>query len=330
LKVLDQDLRRILKPLVPSNVLEEHIKYQCLNESAPESLNSTVRKQVLEEAEFSEADEDLSPRDASIKQMGEHIQLLVNTLESLARELISVCTEVDRKYYEIVDIHALKSDAPTPLAAPLPEYFSFEAADLGDDRQVSELHSQREVQNYELDKAVAMRLKRKLEAVAAERSGLNLEKLLEPTGEMPISERERMVFSIINTDTPPDQDVTLTEILDEDEGHGLFGELQNKSFDTAQRVIHSRISDEHQPISIGAKKLSRDASSRKSSHNLLEQRRKSQALPTRSSPVTRSKAQEALLMKYRQAKQKRVRSKKPLQVSRSNMQRTDPYDKYKH
>lgn len=331
LKVLDLDLRRILKPLVPSNVLEEHIKYQRLNETAstPESLNSTLHKQLLEEAPQSEFDESLSPRDASIKQLTEHIQLLVNTLEGLARELITVCTEVDRKYYEIVDIDALKSDAPTPLAAPLPEYFSFEASEFIDDRPISELQSQREMPNAEQERAVAARLKRKLETVAAERSGLYLEKLLECSSQMPISERERMVFSIINTDTPHEQDVTLGEILDEDQGHELFGELQNKSFDTAQRVIKSRIGLA-QPISIGAKQQRHDTPSRKSSHNLLERRRKSHIIPTKSSPIPRTKAQEALMTKYKQAKKKRLRSKKPLQLVKTNVQKVEPLVKSKH
>lgn len=305
LKVLDLDLRKILKPLVPSDVLEENIKYQRLNESTstPGSLNSTVHRQALEGEQPSENDDTLSPRDASIKQMSEHIQLLVNTLENLARELITVCTEVDRKYYEIVDIDALKSDAPTPLAAPLPEYFSFEASDLVSDRFGSELHSQREVPNAADNRAAAAQLKRRLEKLAAERSGMNLEKLLEPGSVMPISERERMVFSIINCDTPAQKHVTLNEILGED--YESYSELQSKSFDVAPRAIIQRRTPE-QPISIGTKHLRSDSSRRRSSHNLLEKRRRSHAVLMRPSP-TRSKAQETLLKKSKQAKRMRIR-----------------------
>lgn len=38
--------------------------------------------------------------------------------------------DVNRKYYEYVDPKEIQSDPPTPLAAPLPEYFSYEAKDL--------------------------------------------------------------------------------------------------------------------------------------------------------------------------------------------------------
>mmetsp|Transcript_25638 Transcript_25638/g.44865 ORF Transcript_25638/g.44865 Transcript_25638/m.44865 type:complete len:157 (+) Transcript_25638:64-534(+) len=155
--------------------------------------------------------------------------------------------------------------------------------------------------------------------LAAERSGMYLVKLLEPGSEIPISERERMVFSIINADTPPKKHVTLTEILDEDEGHGLLGELQNKSFDTAQRVISSRKSHET-PISIGTKR--HELSSRRSSHILLERSWRSHVEPTKSPPVvTRSKAQEALMMKYKQVKKKRGQSKKPLRNVKANVQK---------
>lgn len=52
--------------------------------------------------------------------------MLVESLESVAKDLISVLADTDRKYYEFVCPSRIGSNLPTPLAAPLPEYFAFE------------------------------------------------------------------------------------------------------------------------------------------------------------------------------------------------------------
>lgn len=61
--------------------------------------------------------------------MNSHISMLIGTLESTAKYLIELLNGVTRKYYEFIDPKAIDSEPPTPIAAPLPEYFSYEAKD---------------------------------------------------------------------------------------------------------------------------------------------------------------------------------------------------------
>ena len=58
--------------------------------------------------------------------------MLVTTLENVAKNLIIMLNDINRKYYEFNDPYFIDSDPPTPLAAPLPEYFSYEAKDYDD------------------------------------------------------------------------------------------------------------------------------------------------------------------------------------------------------
>lgn len=58
------------------------------------------------------------------------MSMLVTTLETVAKHLIILLNDINRKYYEYSDPAFIDSDPPTPLAAPLPEYFSYAAKDL--------------------------------------------------------------------------------------------------------------------------------------------------------------------------------------------------------
>ena len=82
-----------------------------------ESLQSTMER-VEEDAEENEVDES--------KKLSSHINMLVKTLKKVAKELLQVLHEKNRKFYELVNPSQLFSEAPTPLAMPLPEYFNFE------------------------------------------------------------------------------------------------------------------------------------------------------------------------------------------------------------
>jgi hypothetical protein len=54
------------------------------------------------------------------------MQLLIGTLEVVAKDLIELCNDVNYRFYEIERPSVVNSEPPTPLAAPLPEYFVFD------------------------------------------------------------------------------------------------------------------------------------------------------------------------------------------------------------
>ena len=56
--------------------------------------------------------------------------MLVATLENVAKKLIDMLDNTSYKYHKIHNPKEIDSDPPTPIAAPLPEYFSYEAKDL--------------------------------------------------------------------------------------------------------------------------------------------------------------------------------------------------------
>ncbi|OMJ69989.1 hypothetical protein SteCoe_32142 [Stentor coeruleus] len=121
LKTIDLDIRKILKPLVPTRIVDENISFPRLNSESMviESLASTIEKGFQEQDNDELEDDDTS-------KLTEHINMLVKTLEKVAKDLLIILHESNRKYYEIVNPSQLFSEAPTPLAMPLPEYFTFD------------------------------------------------------------------------------------------------------------------------------------------------------------------------------------------------------------
>lgn len=244
LKGLDLELRKILKPLVPSQVLDEQIKYRKIsaNHSVQSSLQSTIKSELREgqdgfESSGADFDPQAEPRD-QMSKLNTHIELLVNTLETVAKDLIGVCGDVNRRYYEVVNPAELISGPPTPLAAPLPEYFSFKAADYIEDQLelmnivdsavISD--SQRQILMQKLIKLSqngqlcdnllqpekAEKLRKKLESIGKRQMDireLNLEELFNDTTIIPATEREKLVFNLINSERPVNKDVTLDEII---------------------------------------------------------------------------------------------------------------------
>ncbi|OMJ75377.1 hypothetical protein SteCoe_25494 [Stentor coeruleus] len=122
IKTIDLDIRKILKPLVPTRVVDENIPFPRLNSESMivESLESTIEKG------FQEQDNNELEDDDDTGKLTAHINMLVKNLEKVAKDLLIILHETNRKYYEIVNPSQLFSEAPTPLAMPLPEYFTFE------------------------------------------------------------------------------------------------------------------------------------------------------------------------------------------------------------
>ena len=231
LKSLDSDLRRILKPLVPTNVLDDEIRYKHINPSSASSLRSSIKSE-LREPQSPGVDKDPQA------EVQAHTELLVNTLETVARELINVCLDANKRYYELVDPGELVSGPPTPLAAQLPEYFSFKAADYHEDLldvmnlvdpavisdtqrgivvdKLMRLSKDGRLSCKVLDSQQACKFKQKLETLARKKvdfRGLNLVEVLDDDSILSASAREKLVFSLINSDRTEAKDVTLEDIM---------------------------------------------------------------------------------------------------------------------
>lgn len=240
LKSLDLDLRRVLKPLVPSSVLDEEIRYKHINGSVPSSLRSSLKSELRDPPVAESSDPQA--------QAQVHTELLVNTLETVARELIGVCCEANRRYYEIVDPKELVSGPPTPLAAQLPEYFSFKAANYQEDQldllnlvdpaiisetqrgilmeKLMKLGRDSALGSKLLEPAQVQKLKLTLESLARKQvdfRDLSLSAILKDESLLSSTGREKLVFSLINSDRPHSQHVTLEEMMQA--GHDSSTEL---------------------------------------------------------------------------------------------------------
>ena len=232
LKNLDLDLRKILKPLVPTKVLDEQVRFKRINNnpSMQSSMQSTLKSELRDAQEDVDGTGEVDPHEQEAK-LNAHIELLVNTLETVAKDLIGLCSDVNRRYYEVMDPRELLSGPPTPLAAPLPEYFSFKAADYIEDQldllnidvqAISDSQRQdlieklmqlnKESPQYLLHPDKADKLRQKLEHLGRHKGEkLNLEALFRD--EALLAEREKMVYSLIHSERRSHRDVTLDELI---------------------------------------------------------------------------------------------------------------------
>ena len=198
LKNLDLDLRKLLKPLVSSRVVDENVQFPKLNSerSIAESLKSTIEK---DEPEF-EAEQDENSKLTS------HVNMLVSTLEKLAKELLQILHDTNRKYYEIDNPSQLFSEAPTPLAMPLPEYFTFENIENHHAGLPKEVFTSQTIENLKnkverllrrgsLNTLEAKSMLEKIDQMILQSSN-DLEQVLK---DIPNSKREEMVFRIIHS-----------------------------------------------------------------------------------------------------------------------------------
>ncbi|CAG9322185.1 unnamed protein product [Blepharisma stoltei] len=241
LKMMDLDLRRILKPIVPNKVIDENVNFPKINnnESLVASLESSqVSKkppETVEEVEIPEIQEidqtndleiEIENEESQIDKLNAHIGMLVNTLETVAKDLIQVLGECNRKYYEIVNPAQLGSGPPTPLAMPLPEYFTFE---MGESQEIipqtpqTPLVQKQTIQKIksrlnelkskgELSTAQCDLFKSRLEKMMKE-GQYDLNKIFHDTN-IPVTKREEIVFKLINPEFQEANDVSIHEILD--------------------------------------------------------------------------------------------------------------------
>lgn len=193
LKILDFDIRKMLKPLVSSRVIEENVQFPKLN-SEREILESTLENEF--EPEGSDENSKLTA----------HVNMLVSTLEKIAKELLQVLHETNRKYYETVNPSQLYSEAPTPLAMPLPEYFTFENIEnhqVGLPKQMFSLQSvenlkikvEKLLRRGSLTNQEAKNMLEKIDKMILSKDN-DLEQVLK---DVPNSKREEIVFQIIHS-----------------------------------------------------------------------------------------------------------------------------------
>ena len=225
LKGVDIDLRKILKPLVPNSVIKEQVKFPMINSNS--SLCSSV--QSIGESIAGDSQEEISvksqpePSEVTIQKLNSHIQMLVGTLENIAKDLIQVLAEADREYYQLLNNIEVYSRPPTPLAAALPDYFCFELQTTQTEpikpiltaesreiwlQRLKKLHSTRSIKDS-LYKSLIIKLKRSTES-----KKLNLKELFENT-EISVTERENLVYYLINGSTEFEKHVSLSQILSE-------------------------------------------------------------------------------------------------------------------
>ncbi|OMJ68769.1 hypothetical protein SteCoe_33689 [Stentor coeruleus] len=199
LKNIDLDIRKVLKPLVPSRVVDENVVFPRLNSESMiiESLQSTMEK-----PDHDPDNDELEDTD----KLTAHINMLVKTLEKVAKELLTVLHEANRKYYELVNPSQLYSEAPTPLAMPLPEYFTFESIEnhsIGLPKHVLNSNSIVNLKNKvekllrrgSLTTQEAKNMLEKIDDMILKSSN-DLESVLK---NMPDSKREEIVFQIIHS-----------------------------------------------------------------------------------------------------------------------------------
>lgn len=226
LKGVDIDIRKILKPLVPCSVVKEQIKFPSINSnpslsSSFHSVHESVEADSEREVGIQSQPE---PGEVTIQKLNAHIQMLVNTLESLAKDLMQVLAETNREYYQLLNNQEVYSRPPTPLAAPLPDYFCFELQETPRDlvykqvlasdtkttwsKRLKKLHESKGIADS-LYHSLMNKLKN-----SAESKKLDLKELFS-NAEVPVSQREHLVYYLINGSTEFDLHVSMSQILDE-------------------------------------------------------------------------------------------------------------------
>ena len=217
LKQLEQDLRKTLKPLVPSEVLQEQINFRPIS-TDPDLLSSFDSNNN----EFS-----TKPTENTVDKLNNHIQLLVNTLEEVAKSLILITQNTYRSYYEIVDPGQLYSEPPSPLAAPLPEYFSYDIGNISEENRkkscimLNAKSKERIIQKFlsihkdggNKSPLTSRKVQEKLELLLSKDvKEADLLQFFKEEG-IPVSEREKLVYEVINSERSGGLDVSLEDII---------------------------------------------------------------------------------------------------------------------
>ena len=224
LRALEIDLRRTLKPLVPSDVLQEQLNFRpiCTDLELLSSMNSVTKDEMAS-----------NPCENTTDKLNNHIQLLVNTLEDVAKNLILITQTTYRSYYELVDPRLLYSEPPSPLAAPLPEYFSYDVGNISEENRkngnivLSAKSKERLIQKFIAiqrttgikSPLTARKFKEKLEGILEKdaKQG-DLLQFFKEEG-IPVSEREKLVYDIIHSERSGEKDVSLDDIIYSSDRH---------------------------------------------------------------------------------------------------------------
>ena len=226
LKGVDIDLRKILKPLVPTTVVREQVKFPLINTNS--SLCSSIQSVEEPKNEISEdasATSQPDPSEVTVQKLNAHIQMLVGTLENIAKDLMLVLAEADREYYQLLDKQDVYSRPPTPLAAPLPDYFCFELQDTQKDthykqiittetketwvKRLNKLYKKNEIKDS-LFKSLLLALEK-----SNETRKLDLREIFINT-ETSITERENLIYYLINGSTEFENHVSIAEMMSEE------------------------------------------------------------------------------------------------------------------
>lgn len=234
LKGIDLDLRKVLKPLVPTHVLNEQVKFPMINNNpslrsslAPsrEGTGNIESYQNPPENEL-EIISQPDPAELTNEKLNSHIQMLVGTLEGIAKDLIQVLAETDRQYYDLLNKVEVYSRPPTPLAAPLPEYFIFENIDASrEDLKIINVPKRSKAKwkkrltlMYEqggIEAWVYQKLLKRINKFGDHEIQVDLNDIFRDI-DIPMSFRENIAFALVNTSKIPQKDVSLSEILGEE------------------------------------------------------------------------------------------------------------------
>ena len=229
MKVVDLELRKMLKPLVPSNVIFENVKYPPINENM--SLMSSTKNSKISSESLIETKRDTEqieqecqpePAEATIEKLNNHISMLVSTLEGVAKDMIQLLSETSKKYYELLNKMEVFSRPPTPLAAPLPEYFCFESEETYNETSMDKLprHTKHKWRKRlgklkakeEISEEIYHQLVQRIDRAEEKDGKVGLEFLFRDT-DISMDVREHIAFSLVNNCEIPIKDVSLSDLL---------------------------------------------------------------------------------------------------------------------
>ena len=228
LKNLDHDLRKILKPLVPSEILREQVAFPPINKNS--SLQSSVGSSALN-SPHSQIPEKKTP--SANEAEGSHTDLLVNTLERVAKDLITTLIDVNTQYFELYRDRNKATNPPTPLAAPLPEYFVYETEEsdipnsskiiIKEDAQTWIMRFNHLFSKNIIDENVFSTLINKVNPLKLRGCRIDLQDVFK---DIEISEdlKENITFALVNKSVIQPKDVCLADILNSDEKKVLVPE----------------------------------------------------------------------------------------------------------
>ncbi|CAG9310602.1 unnamed protein product [Blepharisma stoltei] len=227
LKSVDLDLRRILKPLVPNKVIDENVHFPMMNPNL--SLIASFESSKVSKAKDEDIGDELAEdtetesedKDKTIEKLHEHVSMLINTLESVAKELINILADTNSKYYEIVNPNILSLNPKTPLAKPLPEYFTFDMEEPEDAPKIMQVQKDalnrlksrlnELINSCDLSKEQAKVFEEKLNKMDKE-GKTDIHEIFKDS-DVPISKREEIVFKLIDSGREASKDVDINDML---------------------------------------------------------------------------------------------------------------------